>query len=217
MTKKRKKEIERALAQMDSKRRLGILDGPFIQKQAEKKEGVAFVIKDVYNGDLEIKESANGWWMEEDKLEKLLQGLSDGHTIKTACALARVSRAQWQYFNKMHPEFMALVEIAEDWQTVRAIDTVNANLDDPAMARWILEKRHPKFKTKLTLSDIQGLVLPSMNTNLGIYEEGDPESVAAQLIQVAETLLTQHKAKKKKEETPVNTQEIIYRPYDEKK
>jgi hypothetical protein len=216
MIKKRKKELERALSQMDSKRRLGILDGPFIQKQAEKKEGVAFVIKDVYNGDLEIKESANGWWMEEDKLEKLLQGLSDGHTIKTACALARVSRAQWQYFNKVHPEFMALVEIAEDWQTVRAIDTVNANLDDLPTARWLLEKRHPKFKTKLTLSDIQGLVLPSMNTNLGIYEEGDPESVAAQLIQVAETLLAQHKAKKKKEEIPAES-ETISHSQDEQK
>ena len=73
MTKKRKKEIERALAQIDSKRRRGILDGPFIQKQAEKKEGVAFIIKDVYNGDLEIKESANAWWMEGRKLVKSLK------------------------------------------------------------------------------------------------------------------------------------------------
>ena len=172
------------------------IDTVFIQAEANESRGVAYVIKDPYSGDMEVKASANGWWLNQETMDIIIGGLKEGNSIKTVCAYARVSKAQWQYFNELHPEFAAIVERCRDSQIIRAMDTVNRNLDDPKMARWYLERRHPSFKTKLTLSDVMAPELPGMATNFLMPENSDPEKVAAKLMDLAQTILSEHKSKK---------------------
>lgn len=174
------------------------VDKSFIEAEASAERGIAYTFKDDYAGEIEIKRSANAWWMDDGhKIEILIGALKDGHTIKAACWHANISRAQWQYFNKIHPEFELIVQMCEEWLEVRALDTVSRNLHDPKMARWFLERRNPKFKTKFTLSDVQGEQFPSVLSN--IFEEGDPEKVGLKLMHIGQTMLTEHRAQKQRE------------------
>lgn len=196
MSTKDKRELDRILRgvgrAMDSSR----IDGPFIQAEEDREHGVAYMIKDAYVGDLVVQRSANGWWMNETKVAIIIEALKEGHSIKTACQYAGISRAKWQYFNKVHPEFEAIVEMCEEAQIVRAMNTVNKNLDDPKTARWFLQHRHPKFKTRLTLDNVLGRETPGLNTNLALQDEEDPVRMAMKLMQLAETMLAEHRVQK---------------------
>ncbi len=174
------------------------IDGPFIKAEENKALGIAYTIKDVYVGEVAIRRSANAWWMNDQKVALIIEAMKEGHTVNTACLYAEISRAQWEYFNKIHPEFEAVIEMCEQYQLVRAMDTVNRNLNDPKMARWLLERRHPKFKTRLTLDDVLGRQIPSLITNLAFQDENEtPEAIAAKLTQLAETILSENEARKR--------------------
>ena len=172
------------------------IEGAFIKAEADAERGIAYVVKDHYVGDVEIKQSANAWWMDQHKLEIVIAGLKEGQPITTICQYAGISRAQWEYFNEIHPEFAGIAEVCRTHMRSRAMETIYSDLDNPKTAWKYLEKVDPRFKTKLTLADILGPELPGMSSNLGIYETGDPEQVAAKLMQVAKTILIEHRAVK---------------------
>lgn len=196
MNRKRDLVIDQSLVRLGKDIEQKRIDSTFIENVANEELGIAYTIKDTYLEDLHIKKSANGWWMNVSKVTVLISAFKCGHDIVTACVYAGVSRSQWQYFMKLHPEFTAIIEMCRQHQIVRATDTIIANLDDPQIAKWYLERTHPRFKTKLTLEDIQGQQLPSMSTNLGAYENGDVKEIAKKLIQTAETMLNESGMKK---------------------
>ncbi len=148
-----------------------------VTDQSMASRGIAYTVEDILIGDFDVRKSANAWWMKSNKVELLISSLKQGHTIKAACIIAGISRGQWQHFNKVHPEFIHIIEMCEQVQIEIALETVHRNLKDPKMARWFLEKRHPKFKTRFTMDDLQGRQLPSVESNFGFYDENidDPE------------------------------------------
>lgn len=196
MNDRKKRKMERDLARLEKSMIEKKVDTTFIEHIENSSKGVVYTIRNAYVGDVEIMESANGWWLDENKMKIIIEGLKEGHDISTVCAYAHVSRSMWQYFNKKHPEFEGIIEMCKNSQIVQAMETINKNLDDPKTARWLLEHKHPDFKTKFTLSDLIGQRLPSMNTNLGVCETGTEEEVAAKLMQVAQSLLADSKARK---------------------
>lgn len=109
---------------------------------------VAYTIKDRYFPDFNVYKSANAWWMDSTKLNDLIEAFKAGHTIKDSLVYAKVSQRQYQYFNELHPDFCHVKEACEGYQNFGFMNTINANKDDPNMARWFMEKTHPKFNPK---------------------------------------------------------------------
>jgi hypothetical protein len=144
---------------------------PFHQKRAPRgavmivdgKE-IAYVIKDRYFGEFRVQKSANAWWMDSRKVNDLIDAFKNGHTVKDACVYAVITRGQWQYFNEVHPEFSVVQEACESAQNFAFMNTINANKDDPNMARWFMEKTHPKFNPKKADS---GVLQPSVQIAVG--------------------------------------------------
>lgn len=109
---------------------------------------VAYVIESPHFEPLRVARSANAWWMDRGKVEKLIEAFKHGHLVETSCFYAGISRDQWRYFNEVHPEFSPLISQIETHALyIKAMNSVAAALDlDPHLAMSFLKSRHPKFK-----------------------------------------------------------------------
>lgn len=52
---------------------------------------------------LEVRASANAWWMDAPKLYKLVTLLDQGTSLKTACEITGITMRQYAYFAELHP------------------------------------------------------------------------------------------------------------------
>jgi hypothetical protein len=66
---------------------------------------IAYTIPDVaYGIRLDVKKSANAWWLDQWRVQKLLDGFSYAFTIPEACFTAGITPKQYKYFALLHPE-----------------------------------------------------------------------------------------------------------------
>lgn len=112
---------------------------------------IAYEITSPYFETLNVLKSANAWWMDRGKVDKLIDAFKQGHMISTACFYAGISRDQWQYFNNLHPQFSSIIEqIEAQPQYLTAMNTITEGLaTDPKLAMTFMRSRHPKFKTEV--------------------------------------------------------------------
>src|SRR3989304_5388627 len=84
------------------------------RKVIEKKKGaiqkvkegdIVYIIEDKNFDQLEIKFSANAWWLDRRKVERLIEAFKIAAPIAEACIYAGITRGQWDYFNVKHLEF----------------------------------------------------------------------------------------------------------------
>lgn len=68
----------------------------------------AYEIKDKNAGDLMVQHSANAWWMERGKVEKLIDAFKIGCLVDEAIVYAGISLEQYKYFCRQHPEFYTI-------------------------------------------------------------------------------------------------------------
>lgn len=52
---------------------------------------------------LEVRASANAWWMDAPKLYKLVRELDQGTPLQIACEIAGITMRQYSYFASLHP------------------------------------------------------------------------------------------------------------------
>lgn len=111
----------------------------------------AYLLKDVTFGELKVQNSANAWWTDKGKLERLVTAFKYDGTIKEACLLAGISIDQYRYFIELHPEFSPIIEACRQVPVLIARKTIVDNLHkDPATARWYLQKKAPgEFGSKV--------------------------------------------------------------------
>jgi hypothetical protein len=119
------------------------------ESSTQLKRKVAYTISEAtylgpFNPEpLEIKESANAWWMNRGKVYALLTGFRMGLTIKDACKWAVISSDQYKYFCEVHPEFSTIKERIDIVPIIQAMNTVNRNIDKPWVAWRLLERLDP--------------------------------------------------------------------------
>ena len=52
---------------------------------------------------LEVRHSANAWWMDGPKLHRLIESFEKMIPLEDACNLARITMKQYRYFAQLHP------------------------------------------------------------------------------------------------------------------
>lgn len=120
-----------------------------------KERKIAYYLKDDYIPEIAVFESHSAWWMNSRKLHKIVNALKEGHLIKDALYKAQVSKGEWEYFNKQHPEFSGVIEACKSYQRFPAMSSVNRALPkDPKLAFAWLKARHPDFQTQKVDEDL---------------------------------------------------------------
>lgn len=92
-------------------------------------------------------------------LGKLEQAFKIGANDREACLHAGINPDTLYEYQKKHPEF---TEQKEDWKRnpiLKARHTIYKNLDDPSVAKWLLERRDKDFSTKVEQTVSGGLEL----------------------------------------------------------
>ena len=86
---------------------------------------------------IEIKPTANAWWMDQARVFSLLDSFRNRLTIEEACLRADVTVRQYKYFVEIHPEFneirVAYRSLAHIEAKRTLIDGIRGNVDQ---ARW---------------------------------------------------------------------------------
>jgi hypothetical protein len=73
-------------------------------KKASKEPKIAYVIPGpTEHLTLEVKHSANAWWMDAPKLHRLLRAFEAMSPIAEACDYAGITVKQYKYFAQEHP------------------------------------------------------------------------------------------------------------------
>lgn len=129
---------------------------------------IEYTITDAFFGEFNVVKSANAWWMDRRKVENLIIAFKSGQTVKGARYYAGISEGQWKYFLEIHPEFSTIKQGLEEVQMFKAMNTINENLQDPKTARWFLDRRHPKFASKVRVETEEPLQPTTINNNVAI-------------------------------------------------
>lgn len=82
---------------------------------------------------------------------KLETAFAIGANDTQACAFADIGRNAFYEFLKKHPEFQDRKEALKQKPILKALHTIDKNLDDPNTAKWLLEKRCKDFANTLKL------------------------------------------------------------------
>jgi len=107
---------------------------------------IAYTIPDLPFGiSLNIKKSANAWWMEQYKVQKLFAAFSITATIPEACSYAGITIKQYKYFVELYPEVTEIRKGLKLGPGMKAKMTIMRAIDngDMKVAMWYLEKRCP--------------------------------------------------------------------------
>lgn len=111
------------------------------ERQTGKEEPYAYVFKDANLGEMPVVNTANAWWVDSQKLNKLVDAYKFYATDDQACFYAGISIGQLKYFQELHPDFLAIKHAAKQEPTLRAKRTIVKTLDsDNETAKWWAER-----------------------------------------------------------------------------
>jgi len=118
-----------------------------VKKKVTKKvvkEKYAYTIKDKNFGEFKVLNSANAWWLESIKVERLIEVFKLDGTIEEARFYAGITEIQWKYFVKLHPEFYTIKEIISQYPALKARKEVVEGIDDFDKGLKYLERKRKK-------------------------------------------------------------------------
>lgn len=150
---------------------------------------IAYVLQDIHHDDFVVYRSANAWWMNSRKVQNLIDAFKQGHLVETACYFAGITRGQWEYFNKVHPEFSGLREQIECHPMfIRAINSVAGQLElDPKLSLSYLKSTHPKFKREKEKPVEPPLM--QQTVQIAVSQNVDTAKIEADIARAADALL----------------------------
>lgn len=128
-------------------------------RQTGKLEVYAYALTDASFGEFHVLNSANGWWLDRWKLEKLIDSLKLDCTIKEACFYAGITPWQWRTFMELHPEFAQIVEICRENLGLHARRHFAKRVmegDDAAVMTYLRKKHKAEFAGQMALSNPDG-------------------------------------------------------------
>lgn len=155
----------------------------------------AYTIKDAAFGEFHIKNSANAWWLDRIKVEKLLDAYKFECTDIQARVYAGISLGQFNYFKDQHPEFSDVKQHLLQVLSLKARATFGKWVEngDREATMTVLKKNHKQeFAGQLNLADPDGKPLQNQNAvvfvnfeqptspdKLAILEEAEREVIDA--------------------------------------
>jgi len=158
----------------------------------EEKKEVDYIIRDPLFSPFHVYKCSHAWWADSGKVQKLIDGFKSGLEVKETLVYAGVTRDQWQYFNKMHPEFYAVKEACEAYPIMKALDTVNKGIQtDPKLALAYLRSVYPKFKPKIKVESEEPLAPTSVTNNVAIISTVDTTKIKTLLEGIGKQLIAE--------------------------
>ncbi|MDQ3075937.1 MAG: hypothetical protein M3Q34_02315 [bacterium] len=126
--------------------------------------------EDIY---LKIKPTANAWWKDQSKVQRLMALLYVGLTVEKACKNIGISRRKYKYFVQIHPEVTEIHKIYKSGFLTTAERTVKDRVEkDPKFALKYLRKKKPEeFPPPLLLNKIVSLEEYAEEQKLGFLRE----------------------------------------------
>lgn len=102
---------------------------------------IAYIIEDKVFGKLEVKNSANAWWLDKTKVVNLITAFKTDLTEFEACVYAGISKPQYNYFIKLHQEFSDIKDCCRQFPKLRVKKVFSESLDNLEFAKWWAERR----------------------------------------------------------------------------
>lgn len=131
---------------MDSKE-IAVLPAPWIEHVAEDQR--LYTFQDPVFSEFVTRKTLSGWWADSVKVQKLIDAFKSGTSVGGAKTNAKISDEQWEYFIKIHPDFLRVKAALKEAIVFRFLNTLNGKgVEDLATVRWYLEKHHEEFKKK---------------------------------------------------------------------
>lgn len=111
------------------------------ERREDKHGQYAYTWKDAKLGELKVLNTANAWWLNEQKLHDLIAAYKFYATDDQACYYAGINLGQLKYFQSLHPDFFAIKHAAKQDPNLRAKKTIVAEVEkNPDTAKWWLER-----------------------------------------------------------------------------
>jgi hypothetical protein len=131
------------------------------KEKNKSKNEFAYFIEDKSFGKLYVKKSANAWWMDRGKVERLITGCKMDCKPQECRLLAGISKDQLDYFEKMHLEFSSILEDMRKMPSIKARQTIIRSLEnDPRVAMWYLERKEAdEFKERKDIDLVERPIL----------------------------------------------------------
>ena len=134
---------------------------------------IAYTIFDPIFDKFDAYKTAQAWWSDRTKVERLIAAFKSNMRVNGACSYAIISERQWGYFNDLHPDFCRVKEACEEFargkSMVGAMNKFNIDgMNDLATVRWFLERNHPDFFPKGRVPDGTEVLQPQINNNVNV-------------------------------------------------
>ncbi len=166
-----------------------------------KRRRIAYTITDSMFGEFHVYKSANAWWMDRSKVQKIIDAFKLRHSLETVFAYAGITRHQYEYFVEQHPDFKRVKEISEQVPFIRGMNAIMADMDNPQTAKWYLNKRHPDFNPRLRPKEDEAHKCPDVDTT----------RIEEILSQSARDFIRQHQLEESSEYKIINSKEAADR------
>lgn len=110
-------------------------------KPQKETQEFAYEIVDPKFGKMSVRNTANAWWHEKRKVEDLIEAKKIGANDNMCCYYAGITKHQYDYFVKVHPDFSEFFTYLKDNPKVKALKTIYNDLRNPETAKWYLERK----------------------------------------------------------------------------
>ncbi len=102
---------------------------------------------------LNVRHSANGWWMDKDKMYRLIAAFQIDATLEEACGFAGITLREYKYFASLHPKIRKMREICGTFLIIKARKRIADEIETGGwrVSMRYLEKKCPEefgLKTK---------------------------------------------------------------------
>ena len=157
------------MAEQNNTKKLYPLDlfkvDPKTLRQTGKDEPYAYTITDVNFGEFKVLNTANGWWLNQQKVELLIAAYKIDASDEEACAYAGIRAENLRYFKDMHPDFLHVKAACKQLPFLTARNTIVSGLaKDTKMALDYMGRKrkhefgrrdeHVVIPTEKTLEDL---------------------------------------------------------------
>lgn len=132
-------------------------------KKSFKEPKIAYVIPGpTEHLTLEVKHSANAWWMEAPKLHRLLRAFEAMSPIEEACNYAGITVKQYKYFAQEHPIVKELRTFPHvELSLIARMRLAKALSEDPKLAYRFLAQKDRVREGKIVKKDKRNEMRPN--------------------------------------------------------
>lgn len=106
-----------------------------------KENPYAYTIKDVAFGEFKVLNTANAWWIDRAKVQRLIDAYKIDANNEEACAYSGITITQLKYFQTLHQEFYTIKDACRQLLGLQAKQALATKVKSGVSAEWYLERR----------------------------------------------------------------------------